>query len=654
MADFLITSLRGGLNEDAPISIADDQATVALNVEWVKSRLGERRKGAIEIDLTGSDIATYSRVTWAHMHYPSSDPAEAQLWLLGVKDSPLTATFVYKDSNGWTTVAPDDAINTSYVYQVTSQSLHGDLFIAYKSSVDRLHKWDGTSLRRCGIAEPSAAPTGANSGSGTFSGTRYYRVRFTMQSAGTTLVRSEPSDVLTHAPNGSGTGVTVTRPTTTGADADVTHWELEASLNDSDFYRIATTAIATTTATDTQAFSSGYANDFTVSEDIGDYDLIPSVRYLSADEDRLVCGGSFEDEALASRVMWTPVFNEPGVGNDERLQRDTDPSKDLDNQDGGGLTALSATVNGYIFAAKQSHLYQMSRSGVRTKAYEVHCLTKYRGAIEGSMVAALDNTGNPTLFALDPDVGPVRFGPRGVEPCGLDLPVTWDSVNLDATTKVCCSCYFPEKKQVHWWIATGSSNVPDTRIVLHTQEMRETLDGMRGGWAKWSGPSAAALTACLFSTNVNDMGSGASNVLAPVIGVVGDGIVWLTDEEDDDNGTAYSARIVTKPYVHGNLLHQFECKAGAVMARAAASTSLDITIIGTVIKSDGTSEQIEQEVEAVSFAPSGSESFVTRAFDDLELSELRTVQVEFEDPATPGAQWFLDQFVLLESGGQRA
>ncbi len=649
MADLTIDSLRGGLNEDSPVSLANDQCTVATNVEWVRSQLGERRKGSDGIDLTGSGITGASRVTWVYRHLPTTDQRDAQLWILALT-APSTVTLVYQDSTGWHTVSPTDAIDPDYVYQVTGQTLHGKLFIAYRSTggVDRLHVWDGTSLRRTGLAEP-AAPTVAETGVGTYSGIRYFRVRYAVLDGSTVLRRSEPSDSTSYDPasfGSNGASARITKPASISEGE--THWEIEASLDNSTFYRLARQAVASTTYDDSVAFSSGYATatGAVLSETVTDYDLIPSARYLAAVDDRLMFAGSYEDESLASQVGWTPVGNDPGVGNDERMASSTDPTINLDNYDGGAVTGLSQKVNGYVFVTKDSHIWQGSKTGVRSGAYDFIALTKERGGIEGSLVTALDNGGNPTLFALDPDIGPIRFGPRGVEPCGLDLIETWSTVNLDATLVPSRGVFFRENKQVHWWVPTGASNIPDTRLVLHTNLMRETEDGMRRGWAIWTGPSAAALTACLFSTNVDDMSSGASKVLAPVIGVVGNGLVWLTDTGTDDNGTAYAASIQTKPFVLGNLMSQFECKSGTLHAKAAAGVTVDVT--ATIDFGLGT-----RDAESVSLTAEASEEWVTVDLDDLSIAEAKALQITFADSDTPTGRWQLERFAMRNERGTR-
>src|SRR3990167_2869256 len=268
-----VLSLRGGMNNSDPaIGLPDDQAVLMENVEIVESMLGERRRGTTTVSIP-TDISTQDRVTFLYRHLPSDDETLAELWAYAVTGS--TSSALNRKTTSWSTVTIDDAASLAGFSQFRWQgaSLHGKLFLAYDSTVDRLHVWDGTSLRRAGLAEP-AAPTGADTGSGSFSGTRYYRVRYTEQVSGVTVRRSEPSDSLTFSPSGSGTGVVVTKPA--AISEGETHWELEASFDDTNFYVIATTLVETTTVTDSTAYTTGYADTFTLSEDVGDYALIPS------------------------------------------------------------------------------------------------------------------------------------------------------------------------------------------------------------------------------------------------------------------------------------------------------------------------------------------------------------------------------------------
>jgi hypothetical protein len=94
------------------------------------------------------------------------------------------------------------------------------------------------------------APTRARRVS--FKSVRYYRQRSVYVSGTTVLRRSEPSTVLTFTPVGTKNGATITK----GADASgelSTHWEIEASLDNANFYRLARTINATTTYVDNTA-----------------------------------------------------------------------------------------------------------------------------------------------------------------------------------------------------------------------------------------------------------------------------------------------------------------------------------------------------------------------------------------------------------------
>lgn len=647
-ADFIIRSLLGGVNDSDPsISLPEDQCTVATNIEFFLSMLGERRRGTSAITLPSS-LSGKDRITFLHRHIPGTDPTAAELWALGVTG---TSTMqLARKTTTWSDVTMSDtATLTGFSqYQWAAVSLHGKIFIAFDSDQDRLHCVDSgsTTMRRVGLKAPTAAPTGADDGgAGTFSGTRYYRVRYNVMSGSTVLRRSEPSAVLTFAPNGNDTGITVTKPSTISESE--THWELEASVDNVNFYRIATTAVGTTTYTDQVDITTGYAQTYTLSEDIEDYSLIPSVRYIVVDEDRLVMGGSWEDSALSSRVMWTPVGNADGVGNDERLEADTDPSVDLDALEGGPLTGLANASAGEIFAFKASRIYKLVRSGLRTRAYDVICLSKSRGALHGSIINGVDQVGRPCVYFLDPFVGPCRAGAGGIRQCGADIYNTWTGINLDATKVTCSGLYYPATSQIIWNIATSSANVPNKSIVLHTQLTREGDDGVRKGWVIWTGTRTTALTMCLFSSNI-EAGTARNQTLVPFIGIEGNSLLHLCDTGNTDNSTAYAARIVTKPYSLKNLLNKFGVKQAAVLARAVSGSVLDIKLLRDF------GLETPKTVSNVTFDATASETDVIKKLDNFAGSELRVAQIEFVDPTSAGTRFELNQFVMTESDQQKS
>lgn len=651
----VIASLRGGLNERAPVSLADDECVVARNVEWVRSPLGERRKGAVAINLTGSGLDG-ATVTWLYRHLPTSNLEDAQLWAFGWQgdhDASPTPVLAYKDTAWHQVTMPDPPVfDYRSEFEIDGQSLHGKLFIAYRSAVDRLHVFDPnsstTALRRAGIGGTEIVPTAATFGSGTFGGARYYRVRWARWDAVTKL-RSEPTPATVFYPPGTGQGARITRPAPPGEGENL--WELEASLNNADWYRIAALALATTTADDTTPYTPGYAITYPLVEDIGDYSVIPSGRYLAADEDRLLIAGNHFDPLLASRIMWTPVYAGTGVGNDERLALDSNPFLDLDNFEGGDITDISDNVNGYTYVTKWRAIYQLTRTGVRTRAYEAIAVTKERGGVHKSMVEGFNQAGLPFLFAIDPEVGPIHIGgPNGVVACGRDLIETWPRFHEDAIVGA-RGVYYAEKEQIHWWIATEDAQEPTLRIVLHHNLMRQGQEGSRGGLALWDGPSARTWAVCMFADNI-DAATERSRYLKPFMSAIPfwGGTIWKTDTGDTDNTHIYTATLHTKAFAKTALLDHFEVGEGALMATAGAGVLLTVALSGH--RADHA--VIVKTLSGISLTPGPGEGDirVVRMLDNLGLAEMQTVAIDVSDQGV--GPWQLDLLSLTITLGQRA
>lgn len=648
MADkfWSLVSLRRGLNNtDPPHSIADDQCTVANNVEFNLSTLGERRKGCTGVDLPTSITADVNMqaVTFLHRHLPTTDDTASELWLMAqhLTDQHFVLT---RKTTSWTdaTFTDDIEVTSNQGFQVAAQSLHGKLFLAYPSvgAVDRLHVVDqsGTAVRRVGMAEPAAPSVADTAGAGTYTGTRYFRTREAVLSGATVLRRSEPSDATTFSPVGNKDGARITKPADAGENA--THWEVEASTDNANFYRIARVVVGTTTYDDTTAYATGYANvsGAVLSADAGDYTPPHSGKFLTADEDRLIIAGAWENTAYASRVSWTPVYGDEGDGNDERVPVDTTNFRDLDGFEGGPITAMSKPIDGGIWVFKKSHTYKLIRTGKRESAYEVVTISKSLGALPGSLVEGVDQYGMPCLYFLDPETGPCKTGgARQIQSCGRDILETWKTVNLDATQVISRGIFYPESRQVQWWIATGSSNSPDLRLVIQTNETRETPDGVRGGWSLHDGKIATAYATCMYAENIDD-DTARSLVLRPFIGVsAANAWVLRCDTGTTDNGTAYAARIVTKPFVVRNLLAKFKVLAASLLAKADASADVKVTLI----RDFGLEEPKFVET---ALAASGSETQVIKQLRNLIGAQMYAAQIEFEDIASPDGQWQLQRF----------
>lgn len=606
--------------------LPDDQAMVCDNVEFFLSTLGERRRGCESISVASSDLEAEDGIVFLVPFQNETAPIQdTQLWAVATTEN-TSAVIAYRDTSGvWHTVTPSETFINTFpeILQIQAQSLHGKLFIAYKSSIDRLHVWDNVLLRKTGLTQPDP-PTAANTvGAGAITGDRTYRVRYIEYTGGVINRRSEPSTEITFTPSGANMGVTVTRGTLLGEGE--TDWELEASDGDGNFYLIATTTIGTASVQDSVQPSTDYAITGPLSADIGDYTNVHSGKFIKVDQDRLIIAGSWEQEKLASRVSWTPVWTDPGYGNDERIPIDTDNFVDLDWADGGAITGLSDPLNGSFYAFKLSRIYKLQRSGVLDHAYEAFLMSKFRGAIQGSIVSGLDEDGRGCVYFLDPSIGPARISTGGIQAM-KNLRGTWGHVNTSAANIVAHGVYYPDKQQVWWWLATDGEDTPTLRVISQVNEIRTTVDGTQRGWCRATGLSAEAWCSTIFPEIVIDENGSTVINHRPYMGFPSPNFIQRGDVTDADNGQEYRAVILTKPYILAGLLNRWGITAASLLARMQTNP---ITKIGIKLIRNFGIEEVKTDTD---FLPIGEEPYVIKDFDNLHLVDARTIQIEFSDP----------------------
>lgn len=644
-SDLLITTLRGGMNDTDPASaLPEDQCVLAQNVEFFFSTLGERRRGCVPLNIQSSGLEAATAITHLSQWYPDGSPQRPEKWVFGRIDSDNDQDVLSDDADAdnmlvarldpnhvWHSVVLDDPISLTTLadlYQIRAQALNsGQLgldFFAYPSAVDRLHVWDSTlgRIRRVGLARPDA-PTGANEGGGGYATVRYFRVRYIEEklvgglTTGPVLRRSEPSDALTFTPDGAHAGVTVTRPAL--INEGETHWEVEASLDNATFYLIATVPLLTTTYNDEVAAATGYS-DGILSEDIGEYLPPPAVRYLAVDSDRLLMGGHFTDQTRASSIYWTPVGNDPGVGNAERLPLALDNSVDLDNGDGGEVTGITNSINGIWYVFKWSRIYGLTRTQNAIRAYQVITISTTQGAIHGSVFEGTDATGLPCIYFLDPMLGPCRVGAAGIEILH-GLRATWGRVNLHATLPA-LGIFYPYKRQAHWWIAVDGSDTPSLKLVLQVNETRVSAEGTRRGWSLATGRIAQAL--CVGSwvevVTVDAIDSLSSR---PVIGLTFPDLVQTCDVASTDAGQSYQAKILTRPYYVNDLLNDWGAMAGALLTSVSPTS-----IVLTLIRDFG----VDSHAITVDLHALGAETVRLAKLDNCTMSDARGIQFQITDP----------------------
>lgn len=624
-----LTDLRGGRNGfDPPHALPDGQVVEALNVDYCAGSMAHRRGGAAAKSLTSSGLTGF--VASAFRHLPTADETAAELWLTD------SAFKIARYSAGaWAAVTPKDAI-TATAYDVSYASLNQKMYTGYKSAVDRLHLWDGTSHRRVGLKAPTAAPTTVLA-AGAATDSRKYKTAAAVYSGSVCTSRSELS---------TATGVVTLAAqqatvTFAGAPSDhETHWELyAASVIDgyTVYYFLSSTTIGSTIVDNAGTVSLVTG---TVAPVTGVNTIPWSAKYVLADENRLLFAGSFETAGYASRVGFTAISGSTDVGDDERYPSTTTQKNyiDLDRGDGGGITGMGGPINGSPYIFKLSQIYKLVRTGIAAAPYLPVTVSKSVGCLRHQTIACgEDEDGNPAVYFLSRE-GPCRLGARGLQPLVNDVRDIWKTVNLAATTVVGHAVYHPDEKQYWVWVATGSSNVPDTRIVFDVRRGRATVGGVRGGWAKHTGESCKARCSAMLPVT---FGATQTIALRPHIGYDGTAVkLWACDTDDlDDGGTTFQAYIKTKPYALAHLGRNYGITEMHLLAKALAAT----TVYCSVIRDFG----LETRVFSTSIAPVGSEERVLRQFEDAAMGQAGTIQFQIGDSAAGAIpQWTLEALAV--------
>lgn len=634
-----LSSFRGGINEDDfPANLADDQVEEAANVEMFLCTCGERRLGTMPFESVSSALQAEASIVMLGEYYPTNTVRAPEHWMVGA--TPGTSVTVVKELAGTsTTVVPDDAItNTSPgIYGLSTQPLGGKLFFSYPSGQDRLHVWDGTYLRRTGLSAPASAPPVTNTAvAGTYSGTRYARYRFAqLDGSGNILRLSEPSATTTFTPDGTHTGMIVTRDA--AASEHENYWIVELSSDGAFFFQVSTVLFATTTYTDTTNLATtSYSLQGPASPEIGTYDLQQSARYLIADADRLILAGHWSDNTYKSRVWWTPVNADPGYGNDERIPLSTggDNFVDLDNYDGAEVTGLSSVINGVFYAFKWGAIYRFVRTGDLTHAYDVTCVTKSRGALPGSIAAGLDEMGRPCVYFWDPSIGPCSIGGAGLRDI-LGMRTTRARLTITDSTKVAIRAgFYATKKQLHWLLAVDGNLVPNLGLCLQTNYMRPAGNGsVQGSWTRYTGLRAQGIA--LYPWHETTVEGGierlrerlflgmVKNASAPII--TGAQMVQRTDCLDTDNSISYTAQIISRPLLPAGIHNQWGVISAAVLALSSTTASFKLKLVRNM------GAQSSDFVTVSLVAPEVGEVYTSPWIDNLFLSEARILQLVVQD-----------------------
>lgn len=296
-------------------------------------------------------------------------------------------------------VSFSDTATATQLRYMQGASLTSKYFIGYDSNVNRLHVWDGTTLRRVGFAmspDPSVGPMGA----GSLSATRYYRQRY-VEMSGTTVVRRSEASTAIPLAIASKAGWVITKGS--ALSEGETHWEIEAAdAEEGPFYRIAREVIANTSYEDMSAT----IDDTDLSALAGEYIPPPSAKYVLSDTNRILLAGAWEatgssdqTQPKPNRVWYTPVLGSTDEGDDERIPNTIDQQNWVDVGNEGPVTALAGPLYGDIYVFKFDSIFKLTPTGDFVTPYRVIQVMSGIGAVDQRVVCVGETgTGTPAIF----------------------------------------------------------------------------------------------------------------------------------------------------------------------------------------------------------------------------------------------------------------
>lgn len=646
MADLTWTDVRGRNGFDPPLRVAPPMVVEASNVLLYGGGLGTKRGGSTAIT-EGGTAPTGHNAMFAFV--PGQDLTVAELWIV---DGSAT-TKILRGNTGSSSTAITltnltliDAISASPQI-VSSATLNGKLYLAYKSGVNRIHVYDPgystTTVRRGGMGTP-AAPTAANTGSGSYANTlRYYKVAFAEERAGVIIRLSELSPSVSFTPSGSGTAARVTKPSALSPVEGETHWMVFGSSDDTTYYLLSTIVVGTTTYDDSAAPSTYSTNSAEPSA--GQNTPFPSVKWLATDGNRLLGFGVWETSAGDSltpkngRVFFGPVLDASGspyaVNDDERINNSVALQGWIDMGRNTGAIDVGITkrpVSNVFYVFQTVGIIGLVPTESGTVPYRRISVSNAVGAWSNeSIVVAEDANGSAACYFLDPIKGPYTVGgPLGLKWIGKDVKDVWATVNRDATS-LPWGLWFPDRNLLAFWVPTGNSNTPNTILACDVTKLAEDDQGdVRGGWTVWSGDFAAATCGVMFS---NTVAATRSRVQVPYVGLASGTHLYRYDESaQDDNGTAF------KGFVTSGVLRSATKQQQILRAYLRATAQTGVTIQQSITRNFGDETN---RTSTVSLTPTGSQTALLRKFEDAALQDADAFQITLGDASAVASAWQL-------------
>lgn len=530
MPTLSLTRCLGAIETMHPTAIPEGYALSAINVDLSATEFLRPRAGTSTVDLTSGPAAEIT--------YLFADNTNGRLWAF----VSATGTGYYWNGSSWSSTSLGADFQSADTPHCVAYN--GKVFMGFNGSVNRLHVYDGSNVRRVGLTA-SAAATVANTGAGAYAATlRYYKIQFRIYSAvtGVTSATSELSAEVSFTPSGAGTAARVTKPTTVDS---ATHWCVYGSSNGTTYYNISgLIAVGTTTyddATDPVAYSGGV-----IAPEGGLFVPPPSAKFLVTNGERLFMAGSYETSAGSGettpstrRVWFTRPLGATDAGDDESITQTTDSRYylDIDNDDGSVITGLASTLDGSIYAFTDTSVWRLVDTGSVDKPIRAERVVAGSGAISQYLITTSSSRTAPAVYFMSHD-GPYRYSPgSGAEFIGAD----WVSNELSSSYRTAaefgCAGFDAQSRRVLF----GATVLPRARAFM--PELASVIGGsIRGGWSflqfGYTGGSSVIKSMATFRGKTYFGGSYVSGVSVPLL-------AYMDPTKTVDGSSAFQCYIKT-------------------------------------------------------------------------------------------------------------
>jgi len=608
MPSFVLDKCLGAIETVEPARVPDGYAVSATNVELSAWSAMVPRAGTEALSMTSGPTGSIY-----NMFSERTTIGSDVLWTFS--GNPLQ---VHKWSGAWTSTAISDtpALGANNYPQAVACAYNGKVFLAYNSDKNRLHVWDGSSIRRVGLTAPSA-PTVADTGAGTYAATqRYYKVRMYIVSGSTTVASSELSASVSFTPSGGGTAARITKPTTVDS---ATHWQVYGSTDDLNYYEIGPkVAVGTTTADDTTT-PSNYSTG-TIAPEAGLFVPPPSAKVLATNGERLFMAGSYETSAgsgettPANRRIWfTRPLGATDAGDDEAITQTTASRYylDVDNDDGSPISALVSTVDGAIYAFTSSSIWRLIDTGQAESPIRAERVVSGAGATNQNLVTVDTTTNSATIYFASSD-GPYRYSANGgLEYLGADVKTEVTTVGSLARWLMQAVGFDPATRRVYWLYYGGNVNSNGRARVLNPAMMSRVDGQLRGGWS--IDDYFAAYTGQQFCCAVYNGKLHIGND-EPKIYV-------RSATATTDNGTSYTATLQSKTWMLGDGSTNWRTEEPYIWKPKALSVALTLSP-----NYGGSTYQISDTAGSVSVG-GGEASWHRQKVEGLVVADASTLDV---------------------------